>query len=218
MDSLLILCAILARFDSSIILLSTRLPTEAQKEDVNHVMESACNKAASRNYIFKKSGKFVDSLKMATATARKLPLDDDIQSLLQNYQDSEKVAYTTLCDTPINDFTSGTTKKFHYNKFAASLVTISTTKDCESCTILNEDILDIPFPVPIHEIAWKSTKERTFSRSQYLFTLIAWIFLPVFRFFKHCPEDINQQTSCFMWIWIPKEQRISFRFNMQSQS
>ena len=74
----------------------------------------------------------------------KLPLDDDIQSLLQNFQDSEEVAYTTLCDIPINEFTTGTTKKLHYNKLAASslddYVTISTTKDCESGTILNEDI------------------------------------------------------------------------------
>jgi hypothetical protein len=233
------------KFDSSVIPLSTRLLTEAQKEDVNHVMESACNKAAGRNYIFKKFGRFVDSLKMAYINCKsngKLPLDDDIQSLLQNFQDSEEVAYTTLCDIPINEFTTGTTKKLHYNKLAASslddYVTISTTKDCESGTILNEDILDIPSLAPIHEIAQKSRKDRTISKSQYLFISIAWIFLPAFRFFKLCPEviwcdvtshsnnkgfslltfscrtSINKQVV-FMWVWIPNEQRISFRWVFQ---
>jgi hypothetical protein len=86
-------------------------------------MESTCNKAAGRNYIFKKFGRFVDSLKMAYINCKSnkmLPLDDDIQSLFQNFQDSEKVAYTTLCDILINVITSGTTKKLHYNKLAAS--------------------------------------------------------------------------------------------------
>ena len=117
-------------------------------------------------------------------------------------------------------------------------MTISTTKDCESGTILNEDILDIPSLAPIHEITQKSWKDRTISKSQYLFISIAWIFLPAFRFFKLCPEvvwcdvtshsnnkgfslltfscrtSINKQVV-FMWVWIPNEQRISFRWVFQ---
>ena len=213
-------------------------------------MESTCNKAAGRKYVFKKFGWFVDSLKSAYINCKsngKLPLDDGIQSLLQNFQDSEKVADTTLCDIPIDEFTSGTTKKLHYNKLAASslhdYVTISNTKDCESGTILNENILDIPSLAPIHEIAQKSRKERSIFRLQYLFILIAWIFLPSFRFFKLCPEVIwcdvtshsnnkgfsvmtfscrtsinTQVVLCGFGSQMNSESALDGYFNMQSQS
>ena len=74
--------------------------------------------------------------------------------------------------------------------------------------------------------------------SETLFIAIAWTILPALRFFKLCPEvvwcDVTSHTnnkgfhllsfSCrtsidkqviFLWIWIPNQQRFSFRWVFQ---
>ena len=51
--------------DPSLIPIPSRLLDEEEEETVNYVVESACNKAARQNYMFKQMGKFISSMKIA---------------------------------------------------------------------------------------------------------------------------------------------------------
>ena len=116
-------------------------------------------------------------------------------------------------------------------------ITISTTKDV-SGNVSNKDVSTIPELEPLEEFAKNERSCRGLSAQKYLFISIAWIVLPAFRFFKLCPEviwcDVTSHSnnkgfklltfSCrtsidkqvvFLWIWIPNEQRFSFRWVFQ---
>ncbi len=82
----------------------TRLLNEDEEETVNHVVESACNKAAGRNYMFKRFGKFISSMKVAYLNQKNNQDDDvggdDIDSMLANFEKSDEIRFTTLSDIP----------------------------------------------------------------------------------------------------------------------
>ena len=80
--------------------------------------------------------------------------------------------------------------------------------------------------------------ERKLDKNDELFIAVGWIVLPAFRYFKLCPEviwcDVTSHSnnkgfhlltfSCrtsvdkqvvFLWLWIPNQQRFSFRWVFQ---
>ncbi len=223
-------------FDPSVIPISTRLLTDEQKQDTVHVMNSSSSKAAGRNYFFSKFGILLDSLKAAylkNKSQMKQSVSDDIENLVSDFQESGKVAFTTISDVHRSEFKNlGDNDKL--NKPTEATMTVSTTKT-EDGTITTTSVQDNPEIAPIENIAKQTRKERRLADNQFLFIAIAWIFLPAFRFFKLCPEvvwcDVTSHSnnkgfnlltfSCrtsvnkqviFFWIWIPNEQRFSFRW------
>ena len=117
----------------------------------------------------------------------------------------------------------------------SNTITISTTKNEEGEIIINRPSEDNNVLSPVKTVAKRTQAERKIGASQYLFFLIAWVHLPIFWFFKLCPEviwcdvtshlnkmgyklltfscraSVNKQVV-FMFIWIPNKQRISFHW------
>ncbi len=94
--------------DPSNIPIPTRLLDVDEEETVNHVVESACNKAAGRNYMFKRFGKFISSMKVAYLNCKSNQDNDisgnDIASMLANFEKSDEICFTTLSDVQKQDF------------------------------------------------------------------------------------------------------------------
>lgn len=216
-----------------------RFLTDQQKESTRSVMTSGSNKALGRNYLFTTTGKYLNNVKLAYLDRKEKAKDgskgsetmDDIEKMLDNFENSQEISFTTLSDMPLADL--------HHEQPTESLesITVSTTKNGKG-SLVNTPVQDIPTLAPIAEMAKTERVRRKMSAAQYLFISIAWIVLPVFRFFKLCPEvlwcDITSHSnnkgfhlltfSCrtsvdrqviFMYIWIPNEQRISFRWCFQ---
>ena len=116
-------------------------------------------------------------------------------------------------------------------------VTVSTTKSAGGCAEFS-DARTIDGLKHIEKEVKEERSERKLMDSETLFIAIAWTILPALRFFKLCPEvvwcDVTSHTnnkgfhllsfSCrtsidkqviFLWIWIPNQQRFSFRWVFQ---
>jgi len=220
-------------FDPSSIPIPTRLLTQDEVDDTRYVVESACSKAAGRNFMRTKFGKFINSIKMNYLSKKytKTPdAKDDISDMLGNFAESNEIAFTTLSDVPLSYL-----EKCNHPNDSSTSVTMLTTKD-PSGKVTNITPNELPGLLPIQDIARKERLDR--GTDSVLFILIAWIILPAFRFFLLCPEviwcDITSHTnnkgfqlltfSCrtsinkqcvFLWIWIPNQQRYSFRWVFQ---
>ncbi len=68
--------------DPTSIPIPPRLLDEEEEETIKHGVESACNNAAGRNYMFKEMGKFISSMKVAYLNCK------------QNESDSKKMTLT----------------------------------------------------------------------------------------------------------------------------
>ncbi len=80
---------------------------EEEEETVHHVVESACNEAAGRNYMFKRFSKFISSMKVAYLHCKNNEFgnsDDDIDTVLINFESSNDIRFTTLSDVPRQEF------------------------------------------------------------------------------------------------------------------
>ena len=77
-------------------------------EDTRHIVESTSNKAAGRNFLKGKLSRFANSNKIAyLASKEDTPSDTraaDIDRMLDDFQDSEEIAFTSIADVPISDF------------------------------------------------------------------------------------------------------------------
>ncbi|KAL3756458.1 hypothetical protein ACHAWU_009852, partial [Discostella pseudostelligera] len=228
--------------DLSVIPYSTRLLTDETKKELQNVVDASRSHCVARNYALKSQDKYLDVAKMAYLS-RKAEVGggehlDDISMMLEQFKHSNEIAYTTMSDVPLEMFEplppGDENRSPHDQASLHSTVTISTTKNEAGELIINrpseDDVLS-----QVETVAKRTRVERKISASQYLFFSIAWIHLPVFRFFKLCPEviwcDVTSHSnktgyklltfSCrtsvnkqvvFMYIWIPNEQRISFRW------
>ncbi len=175
----------------------TRLLDADEEETVNHVVESACNKAAGRNYMFKRFGKFISSMKVAYLNRKSNGDNDtagnDIASMLDNFHKSDEICFTTLSDVPKLDFSndnfSGSTNvsETHDPTIEEDSITLSTTKHPNG-RIVNLPLSDISSMKGIEPLVKLERSERNLSHDDILFVSIAWTVLPALRLFMLCPE------------------------------
>ena len=215
--------------------LPTRLLTEKQKKITRDVVDATCNIATGRNFLFRNIGRYFSTIKIAyldRSGKKNNGTSDDIEMMLKNFEASSEIKFTTLSDVPVSELEDLSTADSTF-----SHLTISTTKEDDG-KISNTRIDSNPFLAPITTAAKKNGPKKALEAAQYLFMSIAWIVLPAFRFLKLCPEviwcDVTSHSnnkgfylltfSCrtsvdkhvvFLWIWIPNEQRISFRWVFQ---
>ncbi len=67
---------------------------EEEEETVHHIVESAYNNAAGRNYLFKRMDKFISSMKVAYLNWKQNKSDfkeDVIDSMLSNFEKSNEI-------------------------------------------------------------------------------------------------------------------------------
>ena len=198
-------------------------------------MAATTDIGVGRNFLFRTTGRYFNTIKLAYLDRKEKGKDktsDDIQCMIQNFQASDEIKFTTLSDVPVSKL-----HNFDTSKTNAETLTISTTKD-HAGSIINKSIEDDPLLAPISENAKKERVCKKMLAAQYLFISIAWLFLLAFWFFMLCPEviwcDVTYHSnnkgfnlltfSCrtsvdkqviFLWFWIPNEQRISFRWVFQ---
>ncbi len=222
-------------YDPTSIPIPTRLLDEEEEETINHVIESACNKAAGRNYMFKRMGKFISSMKVTYLNRKNnsSPLkEDDIDLMLANFEKSNEIRFTTLSDVPRNEFIDD--PNFALSNCNDASVTVSTTK-IKGGQIINSPVSKMSSIKAIEPLAKIERIERNLSPTDILFIAIAWTNLPALRMFILCPEviwvDVTSHSnnkgfdlltfSCrtsvgkqcvFLWIWIPNQKRFSFRW------
>ncbi len=163
-----------------------------EEETVYHVLESACDKTAGRNYIFKRFGMFISLMKVAYLNCKINQNDDgggdDIDSMLANFEKSNKIDFTTLSDVPQSEFLEDT--NFFRNKKSSDedeSITVSTTK-CRDGSIINSPVSKISSIKGIEPLAKVERREHNLSRNDILFIAIAWTVLPALRLFMLCLE------------------------------
>ena len=215
----------------------TRLLTQQQIEDTRDVVRATSNRAVGRNFLKGKLGRFVNSVKIAYLGSRedKSNTADDISDMIDNFITSEEIAFTCISDVPLADLEVADANKKDLD--TNETVTIM-TKKTPTGDVSNDDALTLPSLKLIEAEAKKERKERSMTPNDVLFIGIGWIVLPAFRFFKLCPEviwcDVTSHSnnkgfhlfsfSCrlsigkqcvFMWVWMPNQQRFSFRWVFQ---
>ena len=228
--------------DPTVIPYPSHLLSTKKKEEIRNAVAASQSYSVGRNYVLKSVDKFFNAAKVAflnRKTDNGTHEGDDISMMLHNFKQSKEIAFTTMSDIPIDMFESLPDKDENINpqvpaKHENMTLTVSTTKDHTGEIIINR-ATDIDGLSPLEAVAKKTRVERKICSSQYLFMSIAWIYLPAFRYFQLCPEvvwcdvtshsnnlgfklltfscrtSINKQVV-FMYIWIPNEQRISFRW------
>lgn len=214
-----------------------RLISDKMKETTRHVMDATCDKGAGRNFLFCSMGCYFNRLKLAYLDCvgqneGNTNTSDDSSRMLQNFENADEIKFTTLSDVPVSEL-----KDMKFEHPPGETLTISTTKGDDG-VLSNKCIDDDPLLHPLSQNAKKARLTRSMEKGQYLFMSIAWIVLPAFRLFMLCPEviwcDVTSHSnnkgfnlltfSCrtsvdkqviFLWIFIPNEQRISFRWVFQ---
>ena len=88
----------------------TRLLSEEQISDTQHVVAATCNKTAGRNLVFTKFGRFINNAKTAYLAGRdgrkESGKKSDVERMLDNFQDSNEVQFTCISDVPLEELTS----------------------------------------------------------------------------------------------------------------
>ncbi|KAL7526628.1 hypothetical protein ACHAWF_001849 [Thalassiosira exigua] len=122
--------------------------TNEMKRDSKHVMMATCNKAAGRNYMFSKFGKFINRAKVAYLAGRDdsssgsmdNSLTTDISRMIENLRSSEEVSFTCLSDVPLSDI--HLPRNFH-RMDSENTITLCTNKDKDG-VLTNVPVSDIP--------------------------------------------------------------------------
>ena len=104
--------------------------------------------------------------------------------MLNNFQASTEIKFTTLSDVPVSELADLTT-----NDSLFSHLTISKTKEDDG-KISNTRIDSDPSLAPLCEIAQSERNKEKLAAAQYPFTSIAWIVLPAFRFLIVSRSDL----------------------------
>jgi hypothetical protein len=213
--------------------LPTRLLTSDQIDNIVHVVHATLNNECARKYIHGKFGKFISLMKAAYLCRRENgdlnSPRDDIDQMMDNMEKSDKISFVSLSDVPIKDH-------FNVNNTNCDVdtMTISTTKSFTGHVHyepINEssEISSLSAQINEERSEWYLQKEEA------LFIVVAWIVKPVFWLFKLCPEvvwvDVTSHSNNkgfhlltfsshlsigkqigWMWIFIPNQQRFSFRW------
>ena len=157
-----------------------RLLSKEQKENTINAMAATTDIGVGRNFLFRTTGRYFNTIKLAYLDRKEKGKDktsDVIQCMIQNFQASDEIKFTTLSDVPVSEL-----HNFDTSKTNAETLTISTTKD-DAGSIINKSIEDDPLLAPISENAKKEQVCKKMLAAQYLFISIAWIVVPAFRFF-----------------------------------
>lgn len=213
----------------------SRLLSKEQWEDTCQVVAATSNKASGRNYILTKFDRFISALKvtyMKNKMDGNTSREDDISRMLSDFKESDDIKFTTLSDIPMQDLEG-------CDGGSNGTITVSTTKNDDG-TITNtpvSQLLELA-SLKLDETAKQEREERAISEDDVMFMSVAWIVGRNFRLFKTCPEvvwcDVTSHSnnkgfhlltfSCrlsvdrqlvFLWIWIPNQQRSSFRWVFQ---
>ena len=165
--------------------------TEHQIESISNVVDSTCNKAAGRNFMFTKFARFVSHVKLSflyrnsSSQGPKINQADDIQRMLSNFETSRDIKYASLTDVPLSELRMDC----ETSTDSSSTMTISTTQD-DNGDLVNTPVTDLPMMGEIQGIAHSARRARQLAKTVFLFMAVAWISLPAFRFFMLCPEII----------------------------
>ena len=223
-------------FDPMSIPFPTRLITSQQREETMCVVNATCSKASGRNFMKGKMGKFISTNKIIyisnKSSGKHDSVKDDIEQMIDDFESSDEKTFVALSDVPMKDMFPDLDKDTNDDT-----ITISSHKSSPgsiSSKKLNDD-------GHMSDLANKVAQERVgrnLSFNENLFIAVAWVVKPAFRLFMLCPEVIwidvtshsnnkgftlltlSSNTSIgkqvvFMWIFIPKQQRFSFRWVFQ---
>ena len=214
----------------------TRLLTSDQIDNIVHVVHATSNNGTGRNLMHTKFGKYINLMKAAYLCRKHngelKSARDDITVMLDNLVKSNEISFVSLADVPVADY-------FGKEPLPPSLetVTVSTSKaftgevqcslidnDSDISSLLNQIVLE--------------RRDRQLVKDDSLFIGVAWIVKPAFRLFKLCPEvvwvDVTSHSNnkgfhlltfssrlsigkqiVWLWIFIPNQQRFSFRWVFQ---
>ena len=220
--------------------LSTRLLTPHQIEDALHVVNSTSNNGAGRNYLHGRFGKFVNLIKVAylgrKANGKLDSTKDEIDIMMGDFVNSDEISFISLSDVSATDFFD-TDAQVNSDKTPDDTVSISSFKlspgDVRYTKIKNNTNLE-----GLSKQISEEREERNVGKKDALFIAVAWIVKPAFCLFKLCPEvvwvDVTSHSnnkgfhlltfSCrtsigkqvvFLWVFIPYQQRFSFRWVFQ---
>jgi hypothetical protein len=153
---------------------------------------------------------------------------DDIDQMMDNLAKSDEISFVSLSYVSIKDYFDVTTTDFDVDT-----ITISTTKAFTGHVHyepINESSKITSFGTNNNK-----RSERCLQKEEALFIAVAWIVKPAFQLFKLCPEvvwvDVTSHSNnkgfhlltfssrlsigkqvMWMWIFIPNQQRFSFRW------
>jgi len=228
--------------DSSSIPFPTQLLTMEQIENTLHVVNASDNKGTGRNYLRLSIGKYISLIKISylsqKACGKNHSTTNDIEVMIINFKESNEIACISFSDVPVQDFLEDVTgddldDADNSNFGPKTTVTVSTCKLSPTNITLRE-ITNVNLTGRVTE----ERKERKLSCTDGLFIAVAWILKPALRFFMLCPEvffvdvtlhsnnkgyyllTISSRSSIgkqvmWMWIFIPNQQRFSFRWVFQ---
>ncbi len=219
--------------DPSLVALPMCLLTSDEIDNIVHVVNATSNDGSGRNFIHGKFGKFISLMKAAYLCRRENgnlnSPRDDIDQMMDNMAKSDKISFVSLSDVPIKDY---------FDEFSTDYdvdtLTMSTTKSFTGHVHyqpINESSAMSTLSAQINE----ERTEQNLQKEEALFIAFAWIVKPAFRLFKLCPEvvwiDVTSHSNnkgfhlltlssrlsigkqiVWMWIFIPNQQRFSFRW------
>jgi hypothetical protein len=198
-----------------------------QIDNIVHVVNETLNNGCARKYIHGKFGKLISLMKASYLCRREngdlISPRDDIDQMMDNMAKSDKISFVSLSDVPIKDY-------FDVNNTDCNVdtMTLSRTKSFPG-HVHYEPINETS---EINSLSAQINDERSegcLQKEEALFIAVAWIVKPAFRLFKLCPEMVwvgvtshpnNKgfhllsicKQKVWMWIFIPNQQRFSFRW------
>ena len=216
--------------------LPTRLLTSDEVENIVHVVNATSNHGSARNFIHSKTGNIISLMKSAYLCRKHNSEDqsakDDILFMMENLVKSKDISFVSLSDVPCNEY-------FHKTPISGNQtnVTISTKKQFSGAVNVDEINEDSELSCLSEQITQERC-DRQLAKEDTLFIAVAWIVKPAFRLFKLCPEvvwvDVTSHSNnkgfhlltfssrlsigkqvVWLWIFIPNQQRFSFRWVFQ---
>mmetsp|Transcript_23810 Transcript_23810/g.54521 ORF Transcript_23810/g.54521 Transcript_23810/m.54521 type:complete len:1402 (-) Transcript_23810:247-4452(-) len=223
--------------NSDVISMPTKLLSDDAKHNAMDATDAGASKAVGRNFVLKNTGHYISRAKVAyLKQCGSESMEDDISQMIDSFESNPDIKFTALSDIPLSDLREPT--KRASTEVSNGTVTVSTSKD-EDGNISTTEVTDIPNMAHTECTAKTERSQRGLESFQVLFMAIGWVFLPMLRFVKLCPEviwcditshsnnkgfhlmtfscrntSINKQ-SVFMYLWIPNQTRFSFRWVFQ---
>ena len=215
----------------------TRLISADEKVTAKAAVECSNNNGCGRNFLHAKISHYLERMKIAYLTRKKNTTSDNITAMLDSFRESDEVKYTILSDVPADDLAMFEDSKRH-NSEETEITCTTKTGWSASSAIVNRGPAEDERLHQFRDRAAEERQARSMHKDQILFISVAWIVLPVFRFFMLCPHSIccdvtshsnkegyhlltfSTKTSLgkqviFMWVWIRNQQRFSFRWVFQ---
>jgi hypothetical protein len=212
----------------------THLLTSDEIDNIVHVVKATSNNGSGRNFIHGKFGKFISLMKAAYLCRRENGEDlhsprDDMDQMMDNMAKSDKISVVSLSDVPIKDYFGELSTDYDVDT-----LTMSTTKSFTG-RVHYQPIHESSAISTLSAQISEERTERNLQKEETLFIAVAWIVKPAFRLFKLCPEvvwiDVTSHSNnkgfhlltfslrlsigkqiVWMWIFIPNQQRFSFRW------